>query len=156
GHPYEHVDAQLLRPRDLKRGQPFKDAVKNRGDPAEIVRRRPLGDVNRQAGAVAMCNREEYDQGCGSNECSDQPLFKVIERTSDHVKSPGTLFAQSHTPVNSSFLSGLAARQSTSFDHLVGELLQRFRQLQSGRSGRLRVDDELKLGRLLDRKVGWL
>src|SRR5262249_42671376 len=71
-----------------KRGQPFKDAVEDRGDAAEMVRCRPLGDVDREAGAVTMRDREEYDQGCGSNECSDQPLFKVIEHTSDHVKSP--------------------------------------------------------------------
>ena len=44
----------------------------------------------------------------------------------------------------------------TLVDHLVGELLQRFRQFQSERPGSLRVDNEFELGRLHDRKVGRL
>jgi hypothetical protein len=40
-----------------------------------------------------------------------------------------------------------------SFDHLVGEQLQRVGHLKAKRPGRLHVDDELPFGRLQDRHV---
>src|SRR5215831_19367931 len=46
--------------------------------------------------------------------------------------------------------------QFTSFDHLVGEQLQRVWHLKAKRPGRLHVDDELPFGRLQDRHLGRL
>src|SRR5262249_26842401 len=45
---------------------------------------------------------------------------------------------------------------SGSFDHLVGDGEQCWRQRKSECAGRLCIDDELEFGRLRDRQVGWL
>src|SRR6516162_11229492 len=50
----------------------------------------------------------------------------------------------------------LSQQHSCSLDHLVGGSLQGQRNRQAQRLRGLEVDDELELGRLLDRKVGWL
>jgi hypothetical protein len=50
----------------------------------------PLGDINRQACAVTMADREENDQSCSGNQPSDQPFFKAIECPDDHAKFPRT------------------------------------------------------------------
>jgi hypothetical protein len=42
-----------------------------------------------------------------------------------------------------------------SFDHLVGAARQRQRDRNAERLGGLEVDEELDLGCLLDRQVGW-
>jgi hypothetical protein len=47
-------------------------------------------------------------------------------------------------------------RKPPSFDHLVGAGEQRRRNFDAERSRRDRVDDEVELGRLLDRKIGGL
>src|ERR1700682_3087831 len=44
-------------------------------------------------------------------------------------------------------------RQTKLFDHFVGGSEKRCRNPQPERSGRLEIDDELELGRLLDRQV---
>src|SRR5215472_2179516 len=51
--------------------------------------------------------------------------------------------------------SAICLRQnhSCSFDHLVGEKLQRAWHCEADRFGRLQVDDELELGRSLDREI---
>src|SRR5262245_17605703 len=46
--------------------------------------------------------------------------------------------------------------QFTSFDHLVGEQLQRGGHLEAERPGGLQVDDKLEFGRPNDRQVGGL
>ena len=46
--------------------------------------------------------------------------------------------------------------RSASFDHLVGAQQERFRDCQSDRLGGRQIDDEIELGRLLDRKVSRL
>src|SRR6516165_12413656 len=56
-------------------------------------------------------------------------------------------------------LMGLKMRRITraaSFDHLVGEQLQRVGHLDAEQSRRLRVDDKLEFARLQDRQFGWL
>src|SRR5215831_16691254 len=50
----------------------------------------------------------------------------------------------------------LSQQHSCSFDHLVGEQLQRVGHLDAEQSRRLRVDDELEFARLQDRQFGWL
>ena len=42
------------------------------------------------------------------------------------------------------------------FDHLIGAGQQRLRQVEAKRLRSLHVDDEIELGRLLDRDVSWL
>src|SRR5215471_19802564 len=49
-----------------------------------------------------------------------------------------------------------AIKNGPLFDHLVGELLERFRYFQPKRTGGFQVNHELELGRLHDRKVSWL
>src|SRR5215471_3996387 len=44
----------------------------------------------------------------------------------------------------------------TSFDHLVGAQQERLGDCQPERLGGCKIDDEIKLGRLLDRDVAWL
>src|SRR5215469_15951699 len=44
----------------------------------------------------------------------------------------------------------------TSFDHLVGEQLDRVGHLEAERSGRYQIDDEFELGGLHDRQIGGL
>ena len=44
----------------------------------------------------------------------------------------------------------------SSFDHLVGALLHRYRNGQAERLGGLEVDDQLELGRRLHRQIAWL
>src|SRR5262249_59601196 len=51
--------------------------------------------------------------------------------------------------------SGGASR-GQSFDHLVGDGEQRRRHGEADRAGGLVIDDELELGRLYDRQIGWL
>src|SRR5262245_24766242 len=47
-----------------------------------------------------------------------------------------------------------AARKSASLDHLVGELLESQRNLETERLGGLEIDDKLVLGSLFHRQVG--
>jgi hypothetical protein len=47
-------------------------------------------------------------------------------------------------------------QETHSLDHLVGGREERFRHLDAERPGRLLVDDQLELDRLLDRQVGGL
>jgi hypothetical protein len=42
------------------------------------------------------------------------------------------------------------------FDHLIGPQQERFRYRQAERLGGRQIDNEIELGRLLDRNVGWL
>jgi hypothetical protein len=50
-----------------------------------------------------------------------------------------------------------AAQQNTSlFDHLVGAREQRLGDREAERLGGRKVDDEIELGRLLDRNIRWL
>jgi hypothetical protein len=49
-----------------------------------------------------------------------------------------------------------AAREPRLLDHLVGEREQRRGNLEAERLRRLQIDDELELGHLQDRQVGWL
>jgi NAD(P)-dependent dehydrogenase (short-subunit alcohol dehydrogenase family) len=44
----------------------------------------------------------------------------------------------------------------TSFDHLVGDGEYRWRHLDAERARRLKIDDELELGRLQHRQIGGL
>src|SRR5262249_872222 len=48
------------------------------------------------------------------------------------------------------------AAKAPLFDHLVGAGEERWRHIETERPGRLQIDDELKLSRLQDRKVGRL
>src|SRR5437773_3751240 len=51
-------------------------------------------------------------------------------------------------------LDRTSLRLAHSFDHLVGEQLQRVGHLKAECPGRLQVDDELEFGRLHDGQVG--
>src|SRR3954463_944200 len=92
----------------------------------------------------------------------------------------GSFVAQSHTPCNRCvrFATTVASGHATlatkrtllltwaglppagshqlclahSFNHLVGELLKRQRHIEPERLGSLKIDDQLVLGRRLDRK----
>ena len=48
------------------------------------------------------------------------------------------------------------SKKAALFDHLVGELLEMQGNVQTERPGGLEVDDQFKLGGLLDREVAWL
>jgi hypothetical protein len=50
----------------------------------------------------------------------------------------------------------LNEQHSCSFDHLVGARQQRSGDFEAERLGGRKIDDEIKLGRLLDRDVGRL
>src|SRR5215469_10700384 len=49
-----------------------------------------------------------------------------------------------------------ALRQRFLFDHVVGASKQRRRNIEAKRTGSLQIDDEFKLGRLQNRKIGGL
>jgi len=49
-----------------------------------------------------------------------------------------------------------AAQQKKLLDHLAGAREQHWRHVEAERFGRLQVENELELGRLLDRQIGGL
>ena len=61
GHPHEHVDAKLLRPRQIDLEQPV------------------LHDRNRHARGVAVDDGDEDQQRGAAHQERDQPLLEVVE-----------------------------------------------------------------------------
>ncbi len=85
GHPDEHVDAEFLRPGQIARHEPRIDRAQDIRNHRHAVRSSPFGEINRNAGAVAVQHRDENQRGCGRDERSDEPFLKMIERSQKHL-----------------------------------------------------------------------
>ena len=64
--------------------------LKNRGERGQAVRGRPFGEVDRQAGAVAVQHRDEDQRRRGRDQGGDQPLFEMIERPIEQHAFPAS------------------------------------------------------------------
>ena len=86
GHPDEHVDAKLLRPRDVERGKPQIDVLEDRRQHGYAARGQPFRQIDRDAGAIAVQHREENQRGRRRDQRGDHPFFQMVERPIEHLK----------------------------------------------------------------------
>jgi hypothetical protein len=91
------------------------------------------------------------------SRASSGALAAVLVRSTDVCLSPdsGGIADIPQPPLRATF--GLMRRGNNAlFDHLVGNRKQSGRERQANRFGSLLVDDQVELGRLVDRQVGRL
>src|SRR5438477_6063568 len=85
-----------------------------------------------------------------------QRMIAVTNRTDNLLASTGCTNPIDQQPVARSATLRSKKYLPSSLDHLVGPCQHRWRDRQAERLGSLHVDDQLELGRLLDRHVACL